>query len=106
MKMLMGDSVQRIHKHNRNSRPNLLLHPSLPPPPPSSKQPLPPPETTLPRPRCHRIHGEYHLRGVGRGRHGVFHLSYEFSGYGWEYEYVSFPFHLSPDLVGWVGSNG
>ena len=97
-------SIQRLHKHNRDSRPNLLLHPSLPPSHPPSKQPLPPPETTLPRPRCYRIYGEYHLRAVGCGCYGVFHLSYEFSGYGGKYEYVfPFPFLLSPWLrVVWV----
>lgn len=104
MRVLIGnDSIQRIHKHNCNSRPNLLRHPSLPPPPPSTKQPLPPPKTTLPRPRCYRISGEHHLCGVGCGRHGVFHLSYEFSGYGGEYEYASFsPFTLFEHWLGWV----
>ena len=52
------NSIQRIHKHNSDSRPNLLLHPSLPPPRPPSKQPLPPSEATLPRPRFDRIYGE------------------------------------------------
>lgn len=82
-------SIQRLHKHNRNNRTNLLRHSRAPPPSPPSRHTLSPRKTRLQSPRCNRLHSEYGMCAVGGRRDGVFLLSGEFSSYGGEYEYVT-----------------
>lgn len=82
-------SIQRLHKHNSNSSPNLLRRPRPDPHLPSPSVRVPPVNSLPQATEYLGVYSEYSLCDLGRGSDCFLYLPDRVSGHRRQYEYVS-----------------